>query len=227
MSPAFVAVALVLAGCALYSLTCGLLAPHALHGSLTAGLGSLLLAVVPPVAFLLIAARGLAPCWRHPLAAAILAAALATVWIAHADGSLRYVRFIYLIDHVVANLSFAHAFARTLQPGAIPLCTRVARRARRGLTPRVVRYTRHVTTVWAGMFAAVAIASVSIYFAEPFEVWTRFVWLSTAPLTIAVFAIEYAIRCLVIPAGERSAAIDTLRAIVTLRPPGASRISSR
>jgi uncharacterized membrane protein len=227
MSITLVAVAIVLAGCALYSLTRGLLSSHGLQGSMPTGLGATALAVAPPVAFLLIAIHTLSARWRYPLTALVIVAALCAVWIAHADGSLRYVRLAYLTDHIVANLSFAHWFARTLRRGRVPLCTEVARRAHRSLTPRVVRYTRHVTSIWAGMFMAVALASAVVYLAEPFKTWTHFVWWSTAPLTVAVFAIEYAIRCIVIPPEERTAAIDTFRAIATMRPPGLSRIHSR
>jgi uncharacterized membrane protein len=80
------------------------------------------------------------------------------------------------------------------------------------------------------MFAAVAMASVILYIAEPFQAWTHFVWFSTAPLTAAFFAIEYAIRCMVIPASERTDAIDTFRALATMPPPGTpgpSRAGSR
>ncbi len=226
MSLGFVALAFVLAGCALYSLTRGMLSPHALSGSVPTGLGGTVLAVLPPMAFLLIATRGLDAQWRWPIAVVVVAAAAGAVWIAHADGSLRYVRLAYLADHVVANLTFAHWFARTLRPGMMPLCTEVARRVHRSLTPRVERYTRGVTATWASMFAAIAIASVVVYFGEPFKTWTHFVWLSTAPLTVAVFVVEYAIRCVVIPRSERTAAIDTFRAIATLRPPGMARAIS-
>jgi uncharacterized membrane protein len=232
MSIAFVALAVVLAGCALYSLTRGLLShgsPYGSQGSasggMPAGLWPTLVAVAPPVAFLLIAMRGLAARWRYPATLAVLAATAAAVWIAHADGSLRYIRLAYLADHVVANLTFAQWFARTLRPGVEPLCTEVARRVHRTLTPRVVRYTRRVTATWAAMFAAVAAASVILYIAEPFQAWTHFVWFSTAPLTLVVFIIEYAIRCLVIPASERTAAIDTFRALATMPPPGTPRPS--
>jgi uncharacterized membrane protein len=226
MSLAFVALAFVLAGCALYSLTRGMLSPHAQPGAAPSGLGGTVLAVLPPMAFLLIATLGLAARWRRPIAVVVVAAAAAAVWIAHADGSLRYVRLAYLADHAVANLTFAHWFARTLRPGMMPLCTEVARRVHRTLPPRVARYTRHVTATWASMFAAIAIVSVVVYLGEPFKTWMHFVWLSTAPLTVAVFVVEYAIRCVVIPRSERTAAIDTFRALATMRPPGMARAVS-
>jgi uncharacterized membrane protein len=232
MPVALMVLAVVLAGCALYSLTHGLLS-HGSAGSaaatpatspqgspVAAGLWSTLVAVAPPVAFLLLAMRKLAAHWRYPGMLVVLAAALAAVWIAHADGTLRYIRLAYLADHVVANLTFAQWFARTLGPGVEPLCTEVARRVHRSLTPRVVRYTRGVTATWAGMFAAIAVASVILYIVEPFQAWTHFVWFSTAPLTAAFFVIEYAIRCIVIPASERTPAIDTFRALATMPPPG-------
>jgi uncharacterized membrane protein len=228
MPATLVVLAVLLAGCALYSLTRGLLS----HGSatagvagsgygspVTAGLWATLVAVAPPVAFLLIAMRGLATPWRQAGMLAVLAAAAASVWIAHADGTLRYIRLAYLADHVVANLTFAQWFARTLRPGAEPLCTEVARRVHRTLTPRVVRYTRGVTVTWAVMFAAVAIVSMVLYAVEPFRAWTHFVWFSTAPLTVVAFAVEYAIRCMVIPASERTTAIDTFRALATMFRP--------
>ncbi|CAB3783004.1 hypothetical protein [Pararobbsia alpina] len=231
MPPALVALAVVLAGCALYSLTRGLLSHGSQQGTpIAAGLWQTLVAVAPPVAFLLIAMRGLTARWRYAGMLSVLAAAIAAVWIAHADGTLRYIRLAYLADHVVANLTFAHWFARTLRPGVEPLCTEVARRVHRNLTPRVERYTRGVTATWTAMFAAVAMASVILYIAEPFQAWTHFVWFSTAPLTAAFFVIEYAIRCMVIPASERSAAIDTFRALAMMPPPGTpdpSRAGSR
>jgi uncharacterized membrane protein len=225
MPVALMLLAALLAGCALYSLTRGLLSHGSAAASLaasghgapvTAGFWPTLVAVAPPVAFLLIAMRRLAAPWRYAGMLAVLAAAAASVWVAHADGTLRYIRLAYLADHVVANLTFAQWFARTLRPGVEPLCTEVARRVHRNLTPRVVRYTRGVTVTWAVLFTVVALASMVLYAIEPFQAWTHFVWFSTAPLTVAVFAVEYAIRCMVIPANERSAAIDTFRAIATM-----------
>jgi uncharacterized membrane protein len=232
MPAALMVLAVVLAGCAVYSLTHGLLSHGSSagaaagstaaspQGARAAGLWSTLVAVAPPVVFLLLAMRKLAAHWRYPGMLVVLAAAVAAVWVAHADGTLRYIRLAYLADHVVANLTFAQWFARTLGPGVEPLCTEVARRVHRSLTPRVVRYTRGVTATWAGMFAAVAVASVILYVVEPFHAWTHFVWFSTAPLTVVVFVIEYAIRCIVIPASERTPAIDTFRALATMPPPG-------
>lgn len=228
MPAALVALATLLAGCAIYSLTHGLLSHGSATASLaasghgapvTAGLWPTLVAVAPPVAFLLIAMRQLAAPWRHVGMLAVLAAAVASVWVAHADGTLRYIRLAYLADHVVANLTFAQWFARTLRPGVEPLCTEVARRVHRTLTPRVVRYTRSVTVTWAVLFAVVAVASIILFAIEPFQAWTHFVWFSTAPLTVAAFVVEYAIRCMVIPASERTTAIDTFRALATMFRP--------
>jgi hypothetical protein len=60
-----------------------------------------------------------------------------------------------------------------------------------------------------------------VYAAEPFETWLHFIWWSAAPLTASVFAIEYLVRCIVIPAHERTAAIDMFRAIATMYGPRA------
>ena len=228
MSVSLIAVALVLAGCALYSVLRGPLAPSALHAGATERIWPMIVAVTPPVAFLLIAARTLAAGWRFAVSCVVLIAALCAVWVGHADHSLRMIRFAYLVDHVVANLTFAHWFGRTLRPGVVPFCTQVARRVHRTLSPRVARYTRHVTLAWTLVFLTTATASLLVYSAEPFETWVHFVWWSAAPLTISVFVVEYVVRWIVIPARERTAAIDMFRAIAAmhLRRPQPARAST-
>lgn len=221
MSRPLIALALVLAGCALYSLIRGPLAPAGLHGDSTARIWPMVIAVAPPVVFLLIAARGLHGLWRLVLSAGVVSAAVCAVWLGHADHSLRMIRLAYLTDHIVANLTFAHWFGRTLRPGVVPFCTQVARRVHGQLSRRVSRYTRQVTIAWTGVFLTIAATSMLVYAAEPFETWLHFVWWAAAPLTAGVFAVEYAVRCLMIPAHERTAAIDMFRAIATMYRPAA------
>ncbi|RKP46604.1 hypothetical protein D7S86_24210 [Pararobbsia silviterrae] len=214
-----IALALVLAGCALYSLIRGPLAPHR---DAMPGIASMLVAIAPPVAFMLIAACRLSARWRALIVTGVVAAAASAVWIGHTDHSLRMIRFAYLVDHVVANLMLAHWFGRTLRPGIVPFCTQVARRVHRTVSDRVARYTRKVTLAWACVFALVAATSPLVYAAEAFETWLHFVWWSAAPLTIGVFIVEYAVRCIVIPAHERTTAVDMIRAIATMPMPGSS-----
>lgn len=227
MSGSLIAVALVLAGCALYSLLRGPLAPSALHSGAPERIWPMIVAVTPPVAFLLIAARALATGWRRAVTCVVLTAALCAVWVGHTDHSLRMIRFAYLVDHVVANLTFAHWFGRTLRPGVVPFCTQVARRVHRTISPRVALYTRRVTLAWTLVFLTIAATSLGVYAAAPFERWVHFVWWSAAPLTISVFVIEYVVRWIVIPARERTAAIDMFRAIAAmhLRGPHPTRAS--
>ena len=220
MSASLFAVALVLTGCALYSLLRGPLAPQSAS---TARIGPMIIAVAPPVVFLLIATRGLAARWRYPITLLVSCAAVCAVWLGHADHSLRMIRFAYLTDHVVANLTFAHWFGRTLRPGVVPFCTQVARRVHGTLSERVSRYTRHVTVAWTGVFMTIAAISMLVYAAEPFETWLHFVWWSAAPVTASVFVIEYLARCILIPAHERTAAIDMFRAMVKMFGPRAKK----
>lgn len=229
MSATLIAVALVLTGCALYSLLRGPLAPTGPQSDSTARIWPMVVAVAPPVVFLLIATRGLAARWRYPISLLVATAAVFAVWVGHTDHSLRMIRFAYLTDHVVANLTFAHWFGRTLRPGVVPFCTQVARRVHGTLSERVTRYTRHVTIAWTGIFMSIAAISMLMYAAQPFETWLHFVWWSAAPLTVSVFVIEYVVRCVLIPAHERTAAIDMFRAMAKMHGPRArnSDVSTR
>ena len=215
MSVSLIVIALLLAGCALYSLLRGPLA----SGEVGGRVWPIVIALAPPVVFLLIASRGWAARWRIPFAIVVLTAAICAVWVGYYDHSLRMIRFAYLTDHVVANLTFANWFGRTLRPGVVPFCTQVARRVHRTLSPRVARYTRRVTAAWTVVFVTIAAASTLVYAAQPFETWVHFVWWAAAPLTACVFAVEYAVRCIVIPANERTAAIDMFRAIAKMHLP--------
>lgn len=91
-------------------------------------------------------------------------------------------------------------FAASLRGDREALVTRLARSARRGdMPPAVVRYTRRVTAGWAAFFALAATTSALLFATQSREAWSAFVNLALGPSTVAVFAIEYAIRRRVLP----------------------------
>ena len=115
-------------------------------------------------------------------------------WRFGADLAPRADLLLYL-ENLVFLLALAALFATSLRPGREALVTRLARIMRKGdMPPSVVRYTRIVTTVWAGYFAALATVSSVLFFAESRTVWSAFVNLAIWPLVAGGFVLEYAIR---------------------------------
>lgn len=123
------------------------------------------------------------------------------------------------VDHVLyfENLAFdlllALVFAITLRPGREALVTRLARIVHGGTIPDViVPYTRAVTAVWAIYFIALASISTLLFFTQSREAWSLFINVLVWPITVALFAIEYAVRLRVLRDVDHVSLWTTMRA---------------
>ncbi len=131
---------------------------------------------------------------RRALAAALIAIVAFAAW-RFGDRLASHADFVVYLENLVFVLALASTFAITVRPGREALITRLARTARNGdMPPAIVRYTRMLTLVWAGFFAAVAALSSALYFSQSLDAWSAFVNLALWPLVAALFAGEYAVR---------------------------------
>lgn len=90
------------------------------------------------------------------------------------------------------------SFATSLAPGREPLITTIARRVRGALAPDIVRYTRTVTLLWTILFALQLLLSSALLAFAPLAWWSSYVtWISWVPV-VALFAVEYAARRIVL-----------------------------
>jgi uncharacterized membrane protein len=142
------------------------------------------------------------------LAALATAALVVQAWRGHElpAGSL------YVAQHVTIHLLLALVFGLTLQAGREPLVTALARRVHGSMTPAMASYSRKVTLAWTGYFVAMAVLSLVLYAAAPFDVWAAFANLVT-PLAMALmFIAEYLLRYRLHPEFERATLAQAVRA---------------
>ena len=137
-------------------------------------------------------------------------AALALSW----DHLLANFRLLYLLDHVGVHAGLCWLFGRSLLPGRMPLCTEMAGWVHEDMScPRLLRYTRQVTLVWAVFFGGLAVASVAVYAACEPTTWTLFSAVLGPLLTGAVFLAENATRSLFLPPKDRLGLMGTWQAV--------------
>lgn len=181
-------------GCIAYALL-----GHQAASSTAPGLFEAAVFIVPMMAF------GLVLAWRSPQRPWWM-----LLWLACA-GALFLARgklgastqWVLLAQQVGINAMLCLGFGRTLAPGAVPLISRFARIVHGELSPRLVRYTRSATWAWVIYFALNVLVSLLLFALAPPAVWSAFVNLLSLPLLGAMFAGEFLVRCLVIPADER------------------------
>lgn len=102
------------------------------------------------------------------------------------------------------------SFVRSLGPGGIALCTRLADQVHGPLSPREVLYTRRVTAAWAMFFFSVA-ASLALLFAfAPLRIWSFYTNFCVLPMVGAMFVAEYAVRHRVLPETRRAGLLATI-----------------
>ena len=124
-------------------------------------------------------------------------------------------QWVYLLQHAGVHLALAGVFARSLQPGATPLCTQFARLVHPAdaMTSAVLRYTRQVTQVWTVFFVLIGASSPFVFWLCPLPVWTVFSTFVTLGLTAALFVGEALVRRAVLPAHYQSSFAATWRAV--------------
>jgi uncharacterized membrane protein len=115
--------------------------------------------------------------------------------------------------HTLAYLGLLGWFLTSLGPGREPAITAVARRVRRTMPERVVRYTRRVTIAWCGFFLAQLIASAVLLAAAPLWAWSAFVQTLNLPLVAAMLLAEFAWRQVVFRHEPRTSFRATVAAL--------------
>lgn len=114
---------------------------------------------------------------------------------------------------VAANLAVALFFGRTLLPGSIPLVTRIALSLHPERSPRVLRYTRHVTWAWMWFCLGMAALSAVLAASAPLKIWSFFSNFLDYLLLGGFFLCEVALRRVMLQ-GEPAAGLrETLQAM--------------
>ena len=124
---------------------------------------------------------------------------------------------VYLAQQCIAYGVVAMAFAVTLLPGRVPLCTRIAGVVQDPLPPAVVRYTRQVTLAWAAFLFVMTAALFIAYWVAPLPVWSMFSNMVAPALVLLMFAVEALVRRLVLEPQQRAGMVATVRAYLNER----------
>jgi uncharacterized membrane protein len=139
-------------------------------------------------------------------------------------------RWLYLAQHAGVHLALAAWFGSTLRRGAEPLVSALARRVHGRFTPEMARYTRNVTLAWTLYFIAMATASLALFLAGDFALWSLLANILTPVFTAAFFVGEYLVRYWLHPGFERVSLQRALQAYRSHRagtdstvPDGSSR----
>ncbi|WP_428490353.1 hypothetical protein [Rhodopila sp.] len=114
------------------------------------------------------------------------------------------------VCHAAAYACLLTWFATSLRSGRDPVVTGLARRMRRTMPDKVVRYTRWVTFAWCVFFAAQLATSATLLITAPVSVWSRFVTVWNLPLVVAMGLTEYACRWLLFRHEPRTGLLATL-----------------
>jgi uncharacterized membrane protein len=161
---------------------------------------------------LVLAVAGVAWQQRHLPTLLLCIAGLGWLTWVGASGQAQSINRLYLLQHAGIHLALGCAFAYTLRPGATPLITALATRAHGTMTAARARYTRRVTTLWAGYFGVMVALSLVLYMWTPWWVWSMFANLATPVAAIGLFVGEHWLRYRLHPEFERTSMLQALRA---------------
>jgi uncharacterized membrane protein len=117
---------------------------------------------------------------------------------------------LWLLQHLAIHVVLAVYFGASLLPDREPVATRIARAVLPAVSPVVSAYSRRVTQLWAAYFAFVAAASVVIFLKARPD-WAMFAALTAGPVVALLFALEFAVRRMVLPADDCASIADTVR----------------
>jgi uncharacterized membrane protein len=185
------------------------LVAHRVSAAESAGVASILFAWLPFAVLVLVLAGRSGQRGRALLLLSALALGLALAW-PHLQARPSV---MYFLQHLGGNLLLAFVFGRSLFKGRQPLVTYFASFIHRpSMPPLIARYTRQVTIAWTGFFLAMATVSSFLFALASAETWSIFANLLSLPLVISMFLGEYLVRCVVVPAHERTSIRDSLRA---------------
>ena len=181
---------------------------HQAAASAAPSLLNALVAVIPlmGLAFLL--------AWRSSLRIAMLASWLATCAVIYgvSDWLVAHYTWVFLLQHAGMYGLLCGAFARTLQAGQTPMITGFARTVHGSLSPALLSYTRYATWAWSFYFGGTTALSLLLFWLAPLSVWSAFANLLGGPLLVLMFVAEYAVRCFVLPAADRTGPLEAIRA---------------
>jgi uncharacterized membrane protein len=152
---------------------------------LAAGLAFLQLSIVGALLF-----------WRVPyrhkwLAAGVLCLMLALFCWRAAEPSLVAAS---AVPHTVVYLGLLAVFGTSLLPGRDALVTALARHMHGPISDDMAAYTRKLTWLWCGFFAAQLSGSLLLLLFAPLATWSFFVNVLNLPLLVLMFVAEYALR---------------------------------
>jgi uncharacterized membrane protein len=181
-----------------------------IHG--LAGPGAVL-ALTPPISI------GVSLLWRYapPWIAGALTVASALLLYDRWTQLEKNFSMVYLLQECGMYGLLAIGFGRSMGPGDVALCTRLADRLHGPLNQREVRYTRQVTAVWACFFGALTLTILALYLFAPLVIWSLFVNFIALPLIALMFVAEYAIRRHALPETDRRGILASVRVFLLSR----------
>jgi uncharacterized membrane protein len=170
-----------------------LLAPLAIHAAVASATWTPLIVVIPVLQLLII---GIIMGVRDParikwLVGGTAVLALALVWGLKSGLGLAAIPGI---PHALAYSALLVGFGVSLRPGREAILTRVVAAVRGPLPPEIVIHTRRVTWAWCCFFAAQLVASATLFFLAPVEVWSFFINVLNLPLVLLMFGLECGYR---------------------------------
>lgn len=122
---------------------------------------------------------------------------------------------VLFVEHAGMNLALAALFGRTLRPGRDPLVTQFARIAHGGsIAPQVERYARGATLAWSVFFVTIFLVSCALYFGGLRQAWSLLANILSPILVMSMFALEYAVRRVVLRDHEQVGILAGVRAFV-------------
>lgn len=150
--------------------------------------------------------------WRTRWRTAAVAAAVGGVlWVIWNAGTLAaHVPALWLLQHLSIHLLLAAYFGASLLPHREPVATRIARAVLPAISPEVRAYSRRVTQLWTAYFIAVAGASAVVYLKARAD-WAAFATVTSGPLVALLFALEFAVRRMLLPARDCASIAETVR----------------
>jgi uncharacterized membrane protein len=172
-----------------------------------------ILALAPPVAFLITVLRHAVASYIVLAAAALGALLLYDNWpILEKNFSV-----VYLLQEFGMYGLLAAGFGGSLRAGEVALCTRLADKLHGPLNAAEILYTRRVTLAWTVFFSLMGVITGVLYMVAPRAVWSAFVNFLATPLIVAMFAAEYAVRRRVLPHTQRRGIWATMRVFFASR----------
>lgn len=139
--------------------------------------------------------------WRagHKAALAAGVVAISAVCVLAAGQAVAALHVLYPLPSVLVYGFLLVLFGRTLVPGREPLITHLARCVHGSLPDEIVAYTRRLTWVWCGVFAAMAATSITLFACASLSTWSLFANVLNLPLVAAIFVAEYIYRVMRFP----------------------------